>query len=96
MYSEEDKTPFKSHYIPVEQEDMIYIFTDGYVDQFGGTEGKKYKFRRFRHLLLSIHKLPYEDQKKQLKQSITDWRGEHEQVDDILIIGIGSYLSCLF
>ena len=75
---------------------MIYMFTDGYVDQFGGAEGKKFKFRRFRHLLLSIHKLPLEEQKKGLKDSILEWRGDQEQVDDILIIGIKPDLSCFF
>lgn len=87
---------FNSHFIPVEPDDMIYLFTDGYVDQFGGPEGKKYKFRRFRHLLLSIHKLPLEEQKAHIRESIKDWRGEHEQVDDILIIGIKTDLSCFF
>lgn len=89
-------TQFTSHFVTVEPDDMLYIFTDGYVDQFGGVEGKKFKFRRFRHLLLSIHKLPLEEQRQQLYDSIAEWRGEHEQVDDILIIGIKPDLSCLF
>lgn len=67
--------------------DMIYLFTDGYADQFGGPEGKKYKYRRFRHLLLNIHKLPVEQQKYHLEKSFTDWMGDHEQIDDILIVG---------
>jgi serine phosphatase RsbU (regulator of sigma subunit) len=66
---------------------MIYLFTDGYADQFGGPEGKKYKYRRFRHLLLNIHKLPMSQQKAYLNQSIEDWRGNREQIDDILILG---------
>jgi serine phosphatase RsbU (regulator of sigma subunit) len=93
---EMEKPLFKSHIIPIEQSDMIYMFTDGYVDQFGGAEGKKFKFRRFRHLLLSIHKLPLEEQKKGLRDSILEWRGDQEQVDDILIIGIKPDLSCFF
>ncbi len=91
------ETPlFNSHYISVEPDDMIYLFTDGYIDQFGGPESKKFKFRRFRHLLLNIHKLPLSEQKKQLYDSMADWRGQHEQVDDILIIGIKTDLSCFF
>jgi serine phosphatase RsbU (regulator of sigma subunit) len=75
---------------------MIYMFTDGYVDQFGGPEGKKYKFRRFRHLLLNIHKYPLDIQRKYLLGSINEWKGSLEQVDDILIIGIKPDLSVMF
>jgi ligand-binding sensor domain-containing protein/serine phosphatase RsbU (regulator of sigma subunit) len=91
-----DKPLFQNHDIEVHPDDMIYMFTDGYVDQFGGSEGKKYKFRRFRHLLLSIHKYPLDIQRKYLLGSINEWKGEHEQVDDILIIGIKPDLSCMF
>lgn len=91
------ETPlFNSHSMDLKPDDMIYLFTDGYIDQFGGSEGKKFKFRRFRHLLLNIHKLPLEEQKKQLHETINDWRGAQEQVDDILIIGIKTDLSCFF
>lgn len=96
MGNEEANSQFTSHVITVEPDDMIYIFTDGYVDQFGGPEGKKFKFRRFRHLLLSVHKLPLDDQKRYIYESIREWRGNLEQVDDILIIGIKPDLSCLF
>ena len=81
---------FTNHAIPLKKDDMIYIFTDGYADQFGGPEGKKYKYRRFRHLLLNIHKLQMEKQKAILEESIEKWRGNLEQVDDILVIGISS------
>ncbi len=94
--AEPDRPVFNSHFIQIEPDDMVYIFTDGYIDQFGGPEGKKYKFRRFRQLLLTIHQLPLDEQKEQLKRSISEWRGSHEQVDDILIIGIRTDLSCLF
>lgn len=87
---------FSSYYIPIQPNDMIYMFTDGYVDQFGGNEGKKFKFRRFRHLLLNIHKLPLESQRKILYDSIMEWKGDLEQVDDILVIGIRADLNCLF
>jgi ligand-binding sensor domain-containing protein/serine phosphatase RsbU (regulator of sigma subunit) len=91
-----DKPLFQNHDIDILPDDMIYMFTDGYVDQFGGPEGKKYKFRRFRHLLLSIHKYPLEIQRKYLLGSINEWKGQLEQVDDILIIGIKPDLSCMF
>jgi ligand-binding sensor domain-containing protein/serine phosphatase RsbU (regulator of sigma subunit) len=78
---------FKSHKIYLQKNDMIYIFTDGYADQFGGPEGKKFKYRRFRHLLLTIHKLPMEKQRSILDASIEEWKGGMDQVDDILVIG---------
>jgi len=79
---------FTSHKMKLEKDDMIYIFTDGYADQFGGPEGKKYKYRRFRHLLLTIHQLPLAKQREYLEDSIEEWRGNLEQIDDILVIGI--------
>jgi serine phosphatase RsbU (regulator of sigma subunit) len=87
----EDALPsqeFRDHVIPLNEGDVIYIFTDGYADQFGGPEGKKYKYRRFRHLLLALHQLPMERQVEFLKRSIMDWKGDLDQVDDILILGI--------
>lgn len=91
-----NKPLFNSHFITIEPDDMIYMFTDGYIDQFGGPEGKKYKFRRFRHLLLNIHKYPLDIQRKYLLGSMNEWKGNLEQVDDILIIGIKPDLSVLF
>jgi ligand-binding sensor domain-containing protein/serine phosphatase RsbU (regulator of sigma subunit) len=73
--------------IELKRDDVIYLFSDGYADQFGGPDSKKFKYRRFRHLLLTIHKLPMEQQKLYLDKSIEDWRGDQEQVDDILIVG---------
>ena len=80
---------FTNHLIQLHKNDMIYIFTDGYSDQFGGPEGKKFKYRRFRHLLLSIHKQALKEQRDHLEKSIEEWMGEvNDQVDDILIIGM--------
>jgi serine phosphatase RsbU (regulator of sigma subunit) len=78
---------YTNNVIPIEEDDMVYLFTDGYVDQFGGAEQKKFKYRRFRHLLLNIHKLHPDDQKAILHQKMEEWRGEEEQVDDILVVG---------
>jgi serine phosphatase RsbU (regulator of sigma subunit) len=71
----------------LEDGDIIYIFSDGYADQFGGPEGKKFKYRRFRHLILTIHQLPMSKQHEYLEDSILKWKGDLEQVDDILVIG---------
>jgi len=73
--------------IKLQKNDIFYMFSDGYADQFGGSDGKKYKYRRFRHLLLTIHKLPLEQQLTYFDRSFEDWKGEHEQVDDVLILG---------
>lgn len=82
------KKVFTGHKIKLLPDDMIYFFTDGFADQFGGPEGKKYKYRRFRHLLLTIHQMPLDKQKQFLEESIADWMGDYEQIDDILVIGI--------
>jgi len=88
-YSDDSKElSYSKQEIEVYPKDVIYMFSDGFADQFGGPEGKKFKYRRFRHLLLNIHKLPIEDQKAILHQKMEEWMGkEYEQVDDILLIG---------
>ncbi|HEY6160664.1 MAG TPA: SpoIIE family protein phosphatase, partial [Bacteroidia bacterium] len=79
---------FTGHRIPLQQNDCVYIFSDGYADQFGGTEGKKFRSRQFKELLVSIHSLPMNEQEKKLDESIERWKGHAMQVDDILVIGI--------
>ena len=87
-YKGDKEIHFSRHDIKLEEDDVFYIFSDGYADQFGGSDGKKFKYRRFRHLLLNIHKLPAEDQKAILHQKLEEWMGPHEQVDDIIIMGV--------
>jgi serine phosphatase RsbU (regulator of sigma subunit) len=72
----------------LEKGDQIYLFSDGYADQFGGTKGKKFLYKTFREELLRIHKLEPEEQRKTLNDTIVDWQGDYAQVDDILVIGI--------
>lgn len=78
---------FVSHEIQLMDGDTIYVFSDGYADQFGGPDGKKFKSGAFKKLLLSNQHLAMSEQKKLLYTTITDWRGPHEQVDDVLVIG---------
>lgn len=78
---------YRTHRVDYKRGDMFYMFSDGYVDQFGGPEQKKFKHRRFKHLLLNIHKMPARDQKVILYQRLEDWRGINEQTDDISIVG---------
>jgi serine phosphatase RsbU (regulator of sigma subunit)/tetratricopeptide (TPR) repeat protein len=68
--------------------DILYMFTDGYADQFGGPEGKKMMTKNFRDFLLSVTGKPMQDQQSLLDKHFEDWRGSYEQVDDILVIGI--------
>ena len=68
--------------------DQIYLFSDGYADQFGGKKGKKFLYKTFREELMRIHKMEPEDQRKQLNKTVVDWQGDYAQVDDILVIGI--------
>jgi len=79
---------FTDHRIRLETGDMVYIFSDGYADQFGGPKGKKYLYRRFRELLVEISVHPPERQRVLLNDAFNAWRGAHEQVDDILVIGM--------
>lgn len=79
---------FTDHRIQLQKGDVVYIFSDGYADQFGGPRGKKFLYRRFRELLVEIHGMPMERQKIMLLEALNQWKGAHEQVDDILVIGM--------
>ncbi|MHB8260447.1 MAG: SpoIIE family protein phosphatase [Bacteroidia bacterium] len=79
---------FTNNVIPLQKGDTFYIFSDGYADQFGGPNGKKYMTGNFRELLIQASKLVIDKQKDFLNNTIETWRGSLEQVDDILIIGI--------
>ena len=66
----------------------MYLFTDGYADQFGGEKGKKLMKKRFKELLISYQNLSIEQQRKELETYFVDWKGDLEQLDDVCIIGI--------
>ena len=68
--------------------DTIYLFSDGYIDQFGGPRGKKFMSKRLRQLFLEIQEMSMEEQKEHLDKTIEEWKGGGEQVDDILVIGV--------
>lgn len=84
----EAPTPFTTHKIQLEVDDLLYLFSDGYADQFGGGKGKKFKYKQFLELLIKIHQQPLEEQKQTIDTTIENWKGKLEQVDDILVIGI--------
>jgi serine phosphatase RsbU (regulator of sigma subunit) len=80
--------PYTTHTFELEQGDAIYIFSDGYVDQFGGEKGKKFKATAFRSLLLSIQDKSMEEQKAIINESFETWKGHLEQIDDVCVIGV--------
>ncbi len=80
--------PFTTHNIKIRKDDLFYIFSDGYADQFGGKKGKKFMYKRFRQLLVEISNYSMNEQKQILNSTIEEWKGENEQVDDILVIGV--------
>lgn len=79
---------FTNHLIKLEKGDSVYLFTDGYADQFGGPNGKKFKYKKFQELLIEMQDNTMEEQKHILNYHHELWRGTLEQVDDILVIGI--------
>jgi len=78
---------FSNHIIELKKDDTVYLFTDGFADQFGGDKGKKFKYKPFKQLLLSVHEKPMTEQQEILSNTIDEWRGDLEQIDDICVFG---------
>ena len=88
LFLGEEKKKFTNHTIQLQKGDSVYIFSDGYADQFGGPYGRKFMAIPFRVLLMDINKEPVQRQKEILNKTIEEWRGQLDQVDDILVIGV--------
>jgi sigma-B regulation protein RsbU (phosphoserine phosphatase) len=87
--SYQDKTSdFSSQEFKTRPDDLVYLFTDGYIDQFGGQEDKKFLRDQFKQVLLKIHKHPLEVQKEMLLDIYNKWKGNGDQVDDITVVGL--------
>ncbi len=84
----EFRKPFTNQDTQLNKGDCVYMFTDGYADQFGGPKGKKFKYKTLKELLISIHELPMHEQRNTLEKSFEDWKGDLHQIDDVCIIGI--------
>jgi serine phosphatase RsbU (regulator of sigma subunit) len=83
-----EEGPFTNHKIQIENGDMIYLYSDGFPDQFGGERGRKYKARPFKKLLTRISAEPAKTQLTVLERELRTWMGKEDQVDDILVMGI--------
>lgn len=82
------QTPYTTHQFELQKEDTIYIFSDGYVDQFGGVKGKKFKAKALKEMLLSIQQHPMNKQHDILEENFETWRGDLEQIDDVCVFGV--------
>lgn len=80
--------PFTTQEIDLKNGDLIYTFSDGYKSQFGGVENRTFKAKNFKETILKVSKFPIEEQQSKLEQIFEDWRGDNEQTDDVLVIGI--------
>lgn len=79
---------YTDHKIKLDKGDTVYIFSDGYADQFGGPHSKKFKYKQLKEKILAVQDKSMNEQKKQLEKILDDWRGIEEQIDDILVIGV--------
>ena len=87
-YVGETLKSFTNHSIQLQEGDLIYLFTNGYADQFGGKDGKKFKYKQLQQVILEMNDKNMDVQLQVLENTINNWRGDLEQVDDILIVGI--------
>jgi serine phosphatase RsbU (regulator of sigma subunit) len=85
MRKEKQFVPYKIEYKPGDQ---FYIFSDGYADQIGGKEGRKYYKKKFKEFLMEIKDNPMDVQKKMIEDEFIQWKGDYKQIDDILVIGL--------
>jgi serine phosphatase RsbU (regulator of sigma subunit) len=84
----DDNQSFTYNEIHLEKEDMVYMFTDGFADQFGGPLGKKFKYKQFEQLLVSISHEEMGKQRAALENTFERWRGSLEQIDDVCVVGV--------
>ncbi len=83
-----EKESFTNYEIKVQKGDTIYIFSDGFIDQFGGPDGSKYMKHNLKKLLSEIHHKPMNEQRRILENEFADWKGTGNQIDDVTIIGV--------
>jgi serine phosphatase RsbU (regulator of sigma subunit) len=84
----EKTKPYTTHTFELQKGDSVYIFSDGYADQFGGEKGKKFKAANMKRLLLSVQDKSMEEQRLIIDKAFEEWRGKLEQLDDVCMIGV--------
>lgn len=84
----DEPEPYTTHSVELDQGDTFYIFSDGFIDQFGGQEGKKFKAVNFRKLIISIQSEPMDKQRQLIDEAFENWKGDLEQLDDVCVIGV--------
>ncbi len=84
----ENPKPFTTHQLEYKENTTFYLFTDGLADQFGGPKGKKFKYKQFEELLISINDKAMQEQSNIINEKFESWKGELEQVDDVCVLGI--------
>ncbi len=89
-YDEHASGDFTTVSLQVREGDMLYMFSDGYADQFGGPKGKKFRYGPFKKLLAELHEKPVEEQKRELDRVFEEWKAEsqQEQIDDVVVVGV--------
>jgi serine phosphatase RsbU (regulator of sigma subunit) len=80
--------PFTDHLVDLKKGDVFYLFTDGFADQFGGINGKKFMYKNFKNALVLMHQMKSEEQQAELETIFNQWKGSLEQVDDVCVIGV--------
>ncbi len=86
IYEKMDK--FTTHTFKLEKGDSLYLFSDGYADQFGGNDNKKFKYKPFKELLLSNSEKPMSEQRQIIEKAFNEWKGNNDQIDDVTVLGI--------
>ena len=86
--NELSKVPFNNHNLGIMKGDILYLFSDGFADQFGGPKRKRFMYKPFQDLLIQIHMNPMDQQRNILEARFEEWKGKNEQVDDVMVIGI--------
>ncbi|MFN6038847.1 MAG: PP2C family protein-serine/threonine phosphatase, partial [Bacteroidota bacterium] len=79
---------FTKKYLKLHKGDIVYLFSDGFADQFGGPKGKKFKYKQMEDLFKSISSLSMSEQKEKIQKAFEEWRGDLEQIDDVTVVGI--------
>lgn len=88
LYGKFSTQPFTNHVLPIQDGDLIYSYSDGFIDQFGGEKQKKYGTKRFKTFILSISQLPMSEQKNRLETEFENWKNGLDSLDDIIVMGV--------